>query len=126
MICDRSCLRNQFEQKIEPFARKLGAKESHPRDTAAWPTEAGDKAVSHWITCNRKDDGNRRGGLLGRKSSVWRTGCDDHCHLTFNQISGQPWQEADLIIRPTVFDRYILAREITRVGKSLSEGGSEC
>src|SRR5262249_18848895 len=44
-ISDSGCFGDEVEQETESLSGQFGGKEGHPRDIAAWPTEAGDKAV---------------------------------------------------------------------------------
>jgi hypothetical protein len=48
-------------------------------------------------------------------------GCDDYGDLSTNQFSRERRQPVKLALRPTVFDRDVLALDIARLAQALAE-----
>ena len=68
-----------------------------------------------------EDDGDRRGCRLGRERRSGTAGRDDHGDLSANQFGRQRRQSIDLILRPAVFDRHVLALDIAGVFEALAK-----
>jgi len=74
----------------------------------------------HRITANREDDWNRRSRPFGSESAGVATR-NEHRHLTANEISRQRGQTIELTFRKTVFDRHVLALDISGCVQSTTE-----
>ena len=82
--------------------------------------EARDKTKPHWVIGEGEDGGNRCGRPLGGKRRTF-TDCGYHSDHPANQIGRQRRQPVNLIVGPAVFDRDVLALDISGVFKSLAE-----
>src|SRR5262249_35040335 len=78
------------------------------------------KPSLHRITANREDDWNRRSRPFGSESAGVATR-NEHRHLTANGISRQRGQTIELTFRKTVFDRHVLALDISGCVQSTTE-----
>jgi len=67
------------------------------------------------IGCGSEGNGYRGGRRMGGKHCGSATGRGNHGHLSANQIGGQCGQLIDLILRPAVFDGYVLTLGVTRL-----------
>src|SRR5262249_22480769 len=79
-----------------------------------------DKTKPHWVVGDGEDGGNRCGRPLGGKRRSF-TDCGYHSDHPANQIGRQRRQPVNLIVGPAVFDRDVLALDISGVFKSLAE-----
>ena len=106
------------------FGASSTSQPGHAREVAARPVQAGDKSS------------------LDRVDAVWKTigivvvaafaagaagvpDRDNHGHLTANQIGRQCRQSVVLILRPAIFDRYVLAFDIAGFSQALAERGQD-
>ena len=117
-------------QQLQPLRRQLGVEETDTCHIAARPVEAGDKAELR--------PGLRR--LRTRSGSSWSPPWPpaptamfdggDHGDLPANQIGRQCRQPIELIFRPAVFDRDVLALDIAGLFEALAEsrdsGSRDC
>src|SRR3954467_5556779 len=84
----------------------------YPTHIAAGSAQAGDEAQFDRITATTDDNRDRPGRRLCHKSYDGTSSRDDHGDLTANQIGGKCWQPLVLTLRPSVFDRHVLAPNI--------------
>src|SRR6202049_1347860 len=87
---------------------------------AAWPAEAFDESSLDGVAPHLEDDGYSRGRRLCRQRRGSR-GRGNHGHLLTNQIGCQRRQAVVLVLRPTVFDRHVLALDLDGFAQTLSE-----
>ena len=93
------------------FGTDLHVRLGHAGDVAARPVKAGDEAELDRVAARFEDDRNGRGRRLRRKRR--RSGrCGNHGHPTMNQISRHCRQPISSTLRPTVFDRHVLAIDV--------------
>src|SRR5262249_26542594 len=90
---------------------------------SARATEACDEAIPDRVATAGENDRNRRGCRLGRECRAWSTGCDDHRHLTANQVCGQPRQPIVVALRPAIFDCHVLTLDEAGLFQALAERG---
>ena len=103
--------REQLVQKLQPLRHCLHVRLGHAGDVAARPVKAGDEAELDRVAARFEDDRNGRGRRLRRKRR--RSGrCGNHGHPTMNQISHHCRQPISSTLRPTVFDRHVLAIDV--------------
>ena len=91
---------------------QLSAKVGYARRVAARLRKAGDEAELHRIGGTAEDDRNRRGRCLGRDRRRG-AGRGDHGHLSAHQIGRQCRQPIVVTFGPTIFDRHILAFDVS-------------
>src|SRR5437016_6226702 len=82
-----------------------------------------DEADRHRILAGHEDNRDGLSGGLGRL----RRRCvgDDHSHLASDEVGGEARQPIELIVRPTLFDRYVLAVDKPFVLQTLLECGQQ-
>src|SRR6202011_776499 len=91
-----------------------------PREVAARPGEAGDKAQPDRGVGDDEDDGDRPGCGLGREHRGI-PGPPKHPNFSTPQLGGQLRQPIRLIVGPAVFDGDVLTLDEARFLQSLAE-----
>ena len=81
-----------------------------------------DEAEPDRVAARFEDDRNGRGRRLCRKRRR-SAGRGNHGHLTMNQISRHRRQPIILALRPAVFDRHVLAFDVTGFAQPFEKGG---
>jgi hypothetical protein len=90
-------------------------------DIAARPIKAGDEVELHRIAGGSEDNGNRSGRrLCGKRRRSASRG--NHSHLTMNQIGHHRRQPITSALRPAVFDRHVLAINVTGFAQPFEKG----
>jgi hypothetical protein len=84
---------------------------------------AGDKSKLDRVQSDVEDDWDRGGRRLGRQSSGGTSRHSNHGHLATNQIGHQRWKSIVSTLRPTIFNRYVPAFDITGFMQASVEGG---
>ena len=102
---------HQLAQQLQPLCANLGIEKIDTCQVAARPGEAGDETDRDRVSGNGEDNRDRRGRGLGRKRATRDR--DDRGDLSASQIGRQRWKPIDLIFGPSVFDRYVLALDMT-------------
>ena len=108
-------------QEPQPLCHQLGREKIDARHIAARPGEARDKTKLDRVFGDGEDDRNRRGRRLGRECRRGAAERDNHGDLTANQFGRQRRQPIELVLRPAIFDRYVLALDVARVLQTLAE-----
>src|SRR5439155_15099435 len=104
-----------------PLPAELRAHHTHPGDVAARAREAGDESGLDRIGGEaRQDDGDRAGGLFGRKAR-WRTGRNDELHLQVDQLGGELGKPIVAVVREAVLDDDVLALDAPVVAQPLEK-----
>src|SRR5262249_10608479 len=116
--------RHQVMQKPELLCRQWAGNHVDTRQVAAWAVETRDQADLNRVDPGVEDDGNRRGRRLGRQRGRAVAG-DKYGDLLANQFRRQSRQAIVLTLRPTVFDRDVLAFDKPGFGQSLAERGQQ-
>ena len=114
-----SCCGHHLAQQLQPLCANLGIEKIDACQVAARPGEAGDKADCDRVSRNGEDNRGRRGRRLGRKRATRDR--DDRGDLSASQIGRQRWKPIDLIVGPAVFDRYVLALDMTGFLQTLAK-----
>jgi hypothetical protein len=114
--------RHHFVKQIQQLRCQLHVQRGHAGNIAARSVEAGNEANFHRVLGGREDDRNRRGCPLGgeRRRCAKR---GDHGDLTTHQIGCLLRQPIIVALRPAVFDRHILAFDVTGLLQTLAERG---
>jgi hypothetical protein len=94
-----------------------------PVTVAARPIDAGDKAAFDRIVAAREDDRDCTSRLHGGERRIVAAGCGDHGYLTSNEIGRERRQPIQSSLRPAVFDRDVLALDITGLVQATAESG---
>ena len=110
---------DQLKQHLHALRAEPVAEERQARQVAVRPIEAGDEAISDRIVADHEHDWNGRGGAPGRLHR-WAI-ADDHRHLAADQIGREARQPIDLIVRPALLDRHVLAFYEPRLAQALAE-----
>ena len=112
---------DQLVQQLQPFWRYPHVRIGHARNVAARPVKAGDEPEPDRVAACFKDDRNRLGCRLCRKRrrSASRR---NHSHPTMNQISHHRRQPIISALRPAVFDRHVLAFDVTGFAQPFEKG----
>ena len=98
-------------QQFQPLWRDLHAQIGHARHVAARSVQASDEAEPDRIGPNFEYNRNGRGRRLGRERRR-SSARSNNSHMTFNQIRRHRGQPINLLLRPAVFDRNVLAHDI--------------
>src|ERR1700730_16345534 len=93
---------------------------AYPCEVTAGSVEAGDETEIHRVAPAEKNHRNCSGDRFCR-DGLGATGCDDHVHMTANQISYEPCQSIGSTFRPAVFERNILMISISRFAHAALE-----
>ena len=117
---DRSGLRNQLGQQLDPLGHQLGCQDTDACKVAFRPRETGDQAFPNWVAGD-EDDRDRRGGVFRRTCGYGTAAALDHVHLAGDKIPRQLRQPVLATFCPAVFDRYILPFRIAVFAQSLAE-----
>jgi hypothetical protein len=115
--------RKKLVQEFEPLRSHLCIQRHYAREVAAWSAQAGDKSKFDRIARYVEDDRNRRGRRLGRECRGRATAGEHYGHLAAHQIGRQRGQSIILPIRPTVFDRDVVALDIADLAQAAKESG---
>jgi hypothetical protein len=119
---DDTCCRKQFAQQFQPFRRYLDIQLGDAGYVAARPVKAGDEAELDRVGGGFEYDRNGRRNGFCRQSRRRTTG-NNYSGLPTDQIGHHRSEPIKLVIRPAVFDRYVLAFDITRFAQTLAERG---
>jgi hypothetical protein len=92
------------------------------REVAARPGETGDETPLDRVAAEGGDDRDRRGRVFGRTHRSVAAGGRDHINFAGDEIGGQSGQPIKATVRPTVFDRHVLALDIAGCAKAPLEG----
>ena len=102
---DRGALRSQLIQQLQPFLVECTAsEEGYTCDVASRSAEVSDEAAPDGIVTGHEHDRDGRGGSLHRNAIA-----DDCSHLPAYQISREARQLIELIVRPAILNRDVLA-----------------
>ena len=108
-------------QELQPLCHRLSVEKIDACQVAPRPGEACDKTEPDRVFGCEKDDGYRRGCGLGRHRRSGAAGRDDHGHLAAHQFGGERRQPIELSLGPAVFDRQILALDLTGLLQALAK-----
>jgi hypothetical protein len=102
----------QLMQQFQPLRRYLHVCLSHARDVATRSSQTRDEADSDRIGARFEDDRNRRVRRLCRQRRR-SAGRGNNGHLIMNQIGRQRRQPITSALPPAVFDRHVVALNVT-------------
>src|SRR5262249_32396470 len=112
-VSNRLGSRHQLEQQVKTLSSHFGPHEVDAGDIAPRPVETIDEANADWVGGLHKNDRDRLGSRFGCKRTLCAFQCNDHGYLTANQLSGQRSQLIVFTMGIPVFDRYVLAFDVT-------------
>src|SRR5262249_55117230 len=95
-------------QQSQLFREQLVSKIGEARDISSWPIEARDQTFVDRVLANREHYRNGRGLRLNCQDGRG-TDRKNHVYRTANQFNRQGGKAIELTIRPTIFDRYVVA-----------------
>jgi hypothetical protein len=93
----------------------------HARDVTAGPVKAGNEAEPDRVVARFEDDRNGGGRRLCRKRRLSGSR-GNHGHLPMNQISRHRRQPITSALRPAVFDRHVMAIDVTGFAQPFEKG----
>jgi hypothetical protein len=93
--------------------RQLTRKKIDTCEVAARTSEAGDKTELDRVIADNEDDRDCAGCFLDREGHSRAAHRDDHCHVAAHEFGSRSVQPIDTVFRPAVFDRDVLALDIT-------------
>src|SRR5262249_31841931 len=99
-------------QQFQPLWRNLHNQTGHARNISAWLVQGCYKAKPNWVASSFKDNLNVRGCRLCRECRR-SSGRGNYSYVTLNKIGGQRGQSINFLLAPTVFDRNVLANDIS-------------
>jgi hypothetical protein len=111
----------KFTTFYKPLCGELHAEDGDTGDVAAGAAKAGDEAERDRVAPCHKDDRYGRGRGLRSECRRSARDCDNHGHFAANEIGQQRWKSIVLILRPAVFDSYVLALDIAGFAQALME-----
>ena len=94
------------------FGCNLYDQTGHARNIAARPVQVSDEAEPDWVAPVSKTIGMVVVAAFAA-SAAGVDGRSNHSHLTLNQVRRHRGQPINLLLRPAVFDRHVLALDIT-------------
>jgi hypothetical protein len=113
--------RNKLMQKFKTLCGESGVEIAHAGYVAAGPAEALDQSNADRIVRGRKSNRDFGGGLL-RGERGWRPTCrEDHGDPHADKLSGERRQSLIVAFGPAVFDRYVLANDMSGLAKALKK-----
>src|SRR5262245_11484562 len=107
-------------QKLQPLRSQFTADKVDACRVAARPWEAGDESELNRVFGEDEDNGDRRGRHLGRQGSSVG-GRDDDRNLSADQFEHQRWQSVVFALGPAVFNRNVLALDISGLLQALTK-----
>ena len=122
-VSDRRGLRYQFEQQIKALASHFGPHEVDAGDISARPVETIDESNPDRVGSLHKNDRDRLGRRFGCKRTMCALQYNDHGYLTANQFGDQYRQLIVSTLCPPVFDRHVLALDVTGLTQASAKRG---
>src|SRR5262245_21536988 len=120
-VADHARCGHRFVQQLQSFSHDCSIEHVYACDIAARPIEASHQAKLHWVSTYGEHDRKRIGRRLGSKRS-WSTNHYDHRDLAINEVNCQRWKAIELVLRPAIFDRYVLSLNITDFREAPPDG----
>jgi hypothetical protein len=114
----------QIVQQPQSFRHQLGTQLGHAGDVATRPVQAGHQAKLDRVTGRLEDDRNGSGRTFGCEG-CGRAGRCDHAYPSAHQIGHQSRKSIVVPLRPMVFDRDVLALDVTSFAYALPKCGPE-
>jgi hypothetical protein len=108
-------------QQLHAFRPDLDVQISHAGQVSPGPVQARYKSCLDRVDRHAEDDRNCRGRGLGRHRSKRAAARNNHSDVKLNKFRRQLRQEIVLALRPTIFDRNVLALNISCLFQSLVE-----
>ena len=110
------------ERSLQLFRRQFARQFSVAGEVPAGPVEAGDKAQCDRVATGAKDDGYGRGRCL-RRPRCGGAGGYEYRYASADEIGCKRREPIGLIFRPALFDRHVLALDISRFPPGPGETG---
>src|SRR5262245_4246513 len=118
---NRLCRRDQLVQKLQSLRPYFEGQRDHTCHIAAGTAQAGDKSKLDRVGRGSEDDGYRGSRRMGGEHRRNATRRGNYGHISSYHIGGQCWQLIDLILRPAVFDGYVLTLYVTGLPQALAK-----
>src|SRR6476619_4489749 len=107
--------------KSDLLCRKLRLHVVDTGDIASRPVQAGEQASLDGIDASTENDRNCCGCAFGRERSSRASWRGNNSYPTTDQIRRHFWQTIEYMVRPTIFDRHVLALEIAGFTQTFAE-----
>ena len=112
-------------QQLQALCDRADSEGAHTGHIAARSVEARDQAKLDRVGAHHENDwyrwGRRFGGQRGRRA----VGRHDHSHPMLNQVGGHDRQSIVAALRPTIFDRDVLALDVASFGQALVKSSNQ-
>ena len=109
-------------QNLEPLRTDLDIHTGHAGQIAAGLVEAADQPGLDRIGRDREDNRNRRGRRLGCQRRLRAAARHDYGHLALHEFGGEGRQLVSVSIRPSIFDRHVLAFDQASLLQAAAKG----
>ena len=106
--------RHHLTQELQPLGHQLSRENIDTCQVAARPGKANDKTKPDRVIADVEDAGDRRGCRLGGDRRTISK-CCDHGDPLVKEFGRQCRQSIPLTLRPTVYDRHVLALDVAAV-----------
>src|SRR5262249_31102332 len=110
---------NHLRIHLQPVRADPVGEERQAGQVAAGPVKAGYKTHYYWVAADHEHDRGGRGSAAERFHR-WRVAYD-HRHVATDYVGRQGRQLIQLIVRPPLLDRYVLALYESRLAQALEE-----
>ena len=116
--CDALELGHELPQQLQALPKEISRAEGQPRDVPPRAAQTRRDAEFDGVVYAHKDDGHRRGHLLG---GYGRCSCrsQDDIDLVPHQLLSKPWKLFDAALGHSEFDNYILAVDVSQLVQAL-------
>ena len=111
---------HRLVQNINLFCHQLVHKQVHTCGVSARMAEAAYEAKFDGVGANKKHNWSCGGSRFGGKRRNGG-GTSDHSYSTLNEVGRHRWQSILVALRPTEFDRDVLALNVAGLGKAPDE-----
>ena len=114
-------MRHDLAQQPKPLGRKLVVQSTNSGSVAARTIEAAHEPCCNKVTGPAKYDWDVGGRSFGRERRRLARHCNNHGHLTLDQLGRQLRQPMGLSVRPARFDRQAFALDEAALGQTFTE-----
>src|SRR5262245_27235678 len=115
---DHGDFRYHFLQHLQLLRSQFQKQHAHSRSIAARTVKAGDKASLNGVAAAVENNRNRWRCCLGGQRRRLAAVGHDHGQLTLRQFKRKRWQSIIASFRPSIFDRDVLAFDVTGLGQA--------
>ena len=111
-------------QHLQLLRSEFYKQHAHSRSIVARPVEAGDNAKLDRVAATVENNWDRLRRCLGGQCRRLASHGHDHGHLTARQLNRKRRQSIVVSLRPTIFNRDVLAFDIPDFGQARPQRGN--